>query len=82
MRDSPQSVNITEIFAPTVNSLDYMVFLSVFVPINILLLCVIGSGCLGVVYYLKKRASKTKVIKIREEVFTPVAEPDLVLRGA
>jgi hypothetical protein len=64
-----------------VNSLDYMVFLSVFVPINILLLCVIGTGCLGIVWYLKKRASTTKVIKIRDEIFTPVAQPDLVLRS-
>ena len=82
VRDVPQSINITEIFAPTVNSLDYMVFLSVFVPINILLLCVIVSGCLGVLYYLKKRAAKTKVIKIRDELFTPVVQSDLVLRAA
>lgn len=81
VRDSPPSINITEIFAPSITSLDSMVFLSVFVPINILLLCVIGTGCLGIVYYLKKRNSRTKVVKFRDELFTPVAQPELVLRS-
>ena len=65
----------------TVNQLDNLVFLSVFVPVNILLLCIIGGGCLAFICYIKKKRNSTPVIRVRDELFTHVGPPDLVLRS-
>jgi hypothetical protein len=74
-------INLTQIFSSTVNQLDNFVFLSVFVPVNILLLCIIGGGCLAFICHMKKKRNSTPVLRVRDELFTQVATPDLVLRS-
>jgi hypothetical protein len=66
-------VNITEIY----RTLDISTVLSIFLPISVIILCMITCNCMLALCYLKQKRSEDKIVRIREELFTRVVPPEV-----
>lgn len=61
-------LNTTEI----ITKVDTVILLAIFIPIALVVLCVVTCNCIILLCYLKKKKADAKIIKVREELFTRV----------
>lgn len=65
-------VNVTEIY----RTLDISTVLSIFIPISVIIMCMVTCNCMLALCYLKQKRDEAKVVRFREELFTRVAPPE------
>jgi len=68
-------VNITEIY----RAIDISTVLNIFIPISIIIMCMVTCNCMLALCYLKQKRNENKILRIREELFTRVVPPQAEL---